>query len=70
MLRKLFILLCAGGGVYGAGRLIELLANRASLEHRLNPWSGESVLLMVPMLLVGALFGAMIGGMLLPRKLN
>ena len=65
MFRGILLLACAAGGVYGAFRILEILAEQAGGgEFHL---SMEAVPLLIPVGMVGALFGAFVGGMILPR---
>jgi hypothetical protein len=65
MIRGILLIGFAAGGVYGAFRLLETLAEKAGGgEFHL---SMEAVPLLIPVGMVGALMGAFLGGMLLPK---
>ena len=66
--RMVFVLLWAGGGAYGAFYLLGLVVQRAGGgEFHMN---SEALLLVVPVCVVGALLGALVGGVLVPRPSN
>lgn len=67
MLRRLFLLACTGGGVYGALYLLRNLATQlgGAGEFQL---SGEGALLAIPVAMVGALVGALVGGLIYPSR--
>jgi hypothetical protein len=68
MLRKLIVLVFTGGGVWAALRGVEEIAIATGAGTELNLWSGEGLLLAVPVIMIGALLGAVFGGMLLPLR--
>lgn len=64
--RRVGLLVFAGGGAWGAFHLLGRLVQRVDggAEYHLT---SEAVLLVVPVCVVGALVGAFVGGILLPR---
>lgn len=67
MIRRVFMLACIGGGVWGALHLLRIFAEKATGEHDFSI-AGEGVLLAIPVGLIGALVGALVGGILFPSK--
>lgn len=67
MLRGIVLLLFAVGGVYGGYRLLMLGLEKYQGVTELHFEDG-SVFIMIPIGLVGAVVGAMVGGMFLPRR--
>lgn len=64
LIRAILLLACAGGGVWGAFRVVEWLAWQAgSADMVLN---AEAVPILIPAGMIGAAIGALIGGILLP----
>ncbi len=68
MLRKIWLLACAGGGIWGAMRLVETLAHRVDPAAKINFANGESALFAIPIAILGALIGGFVGGMLYPSE--
>jgi membrane protein required for beta-lactamase induction len=68
MVRGIYLFLCAGGGVWLAWRGLQELAHRADRGAQVELLSGEAMLLVIPVLLIGAMMGAAFGGMLLPAR--
>jgi len=66
ILRRLFILLCAGGGVWVAHNVLDYLARRADPRTAVDLWAPESMLLVAPILIMGALTGSFLGALFLP----
>ena len=65
MFRGILLVGFAGGGVYGAYRLLATLAERAGGDY--SPLTMEALPLLVPLGIVGAFLGLFIGGMILPK---
>lgn len=68
ILRRLFILLCAGGGVWVAHNVLDYLARRADAKSAVDMWAPESMLLVAPILIIGALMGSFLGALFLPAQ--
>ena len=68
MLRNIVVLAFTAGGVWLALRGVEEVVHRTGIASHVNPWSGSGLLLTAPALIVGALFGAFVGGLFLPMK--
>lgn len=66
MFRKIVLLAFTGGGVWLALRGMDELVRRTHQASHFNPWSGEGMLIAIPVILVGAAFGAFVGGVILP----
>jgi hypothetical protein len=67
MFRKLVMLLFAGGGVMGSLRLLDYLAHQAG--GNLKQMTGEGLFFVaVPVAMVGAALGLMVGGILFPPR--
>lgn len=67
LFRALFMIACAVGGVIGALKLLERMMTQAGAASQLEFHEG-GVFVMIPVGIIGALVGAMLGGMLLPRR--
>ena len=67
LFRVLFLVGSAVGGVIGAMKLVTMAMERAGAGHELEMSQG-GVFVMIPVGVIGALVGAMLGGMLLPRR--
>lgn len=67
MIRRIFLLLCTGGGVWGAIYGLQMIAERMGSADEFT-LSGEGALLAIPIGMAGALVGALIGGILFPTK--
>lgn len=65
MIRRIFILGCTAGGVWGALRLLSNFVARSGDTFEL---SGEGVLLAIPVVMVGAAAGALVGAILFPSR--
>lgn len=65
--RRIFILAFTGGGVYGAYWLLKKAVQAAGGGQIVL--AGEGALLLIPVALVGAVVGAILGGLLFPAKL-
>jgi len=66
MIRRILLFASALCGVYLSVRLVEHLAGYAGHTGSLELMSGEGVLLVVPVALIGAVLGAFFGGLFLP----
>jgi hypothetical protein len=64
MFRKIFLLGCTAGGVYGSIQLLKSFSAQLGVENL--SISGEGVLLAIPVAMVGALVGAFLGSLLYP----
>ncbi len=67
--RRLVLVGSTAGGAYGAFRLLGLAAEKAGAASQFN-FNSESLLLVIPVCLVGAAVGALMGGILMPRDLR
>ena len=67
-IRRIFVLACTAGGVYGSYYLLGL-AVKAAGGGVLRPFDGEGLFLMLPCALVGASVGALLGGLIFPAKI-
>ena len=65
MIRRFLVVASAGGGVYGAYRILESLAER--IGGGTSPLTMEAVPLLIPVGMIGALLGAFVGGVVLPK---
>jgi hypothetical protein len=64
MFRRIFLLACTGGGIWGALYLLKTFTGHLGVnEFRI---SGEGVLLAIPVGMVGAVVGALLGSFLYP----
>jgi hypothetical protein len=63
MFRRIFLLACTGGGVWGA---LHLLQNSTAKMGDQFSISGEGVLLAIPVAMLGAVAGALLGSVLYP----
>ena len=68
MIRRIFILACTAGGIWGALHLFGRFAQRISGVQEFTI-SGEGALLAIPIGMVGAIVGALVGSVLFPNKL-
>jgi hypothetical protein len=68
LFRRIFLLACTGGGVYGALQLMRMLAAHVGTQSEFT-LTGEGALLAIPVGMVGALAGALLGGLIYPNKL-
>jgi hypothetical protein len=68
LFRRIFLLACTGGGVYGALHLMRMLAAHVGTRSEFT-LTGEGALLAIPVGMVGALAGALLGGLIYPNKL-
>jgi hypothetical protein len=64
MFRKVFLLACTGGGVYGAIHLLTNFSSQMGVDN--FSISGEGVLLAIPIAMLGAGVGAFLGSLLYP----
>ncbi|HEU4753385.1 MAG TPA: hypothetical protein VFU47_09785 [Armatimonadota bacterium] len=64
VIRAILLLACAGGGVWGAFRVLEMLAHQAGAKEL--TYNAEAVPLLIPVGMLGAILGAFIGGILIP----
>jgi hypothetical protein len=63
--RGILLLAFAAGGVFGAFKLLELLAEKAGGGTEVT-YAPEAIPLLIPVGLAGAVFGAFLGGLLFP----
>jgi hypothetical protein len=64
VVRAILLLGCAAGGVWGAFKILEMLARQAGADGL--TFAPEAVPLLLPVGMMGALTGAFIGGILIP----
>jgi hypothetical protein len=67
--RSLFLLAAAGGGAWGAFRVLDEMVKRVDGGRDFHLTS-EATLLVIPVCILGALIGALIGGILFPKRLQ
>ena len=67
MIRRIFLLACTGGGVYSALYGLQQMAEKMGSADEFT-LSGEGALLAIPIGMVGALLGALLGGLVFPAK--
>ena len=67
MIRKIFILACTAGGVWGTLHLLQQLAGKVGTADEFS-LSGEGLLLAIPIGMVGACLGALLGSLVFPAK--
>jgi hypothetical protein len=67
LFRRLFLLACACGGIWGAIRLLNRFAQMAD-NGRQPDLSSEGVLLALPVCVLGAALGVFVGSIILPRR--
>jgi hypothetical protein len=65
MVRIILLIACAAGGVWGAFRVLEILAEKAGGGPDLT-FSPEAIPLLIPVGMVGAVVGAFVGGFIFP----
>lgn len=68
ILRRLWMLAFAVAGVWLSVRTVEFLARQAAHGAPFDLWSYEGLLLAVPIGMIGAIVGAIVGGLLLPLR--
>ena len=66
-IRRIFLLGCAGGGVWLAFMVVDMLAKQAGSGGDFH-LSREGSALLIPVGLAGALFGAFVGGLFFPAR--
>lgn len=67
MFRRVFLLACTGGGVYGAMLLLKNMATKIGTGGEFS-FTGEGALLAIPVCMVGALLGALLGSLIFPAR--
>ena len=67
MIRRIFVLACTVGGIWGALHLLGRFAKQVSGADEFSI-SGEGALLAIPIGMVGALVGALVGAILYPNR--
>jgi hypothetical protein len=67
MFRTIWLLLCAGGGIYAGFILMQKAAHHVSPGAKLH-LTPEVVPMLLPVGIVGALVGLLLGGILLPQR--
>jgi hypothetical protein len=67
IIRRIFLLASAGGGVYLAFSVVDMLAKQAGGGGDFH-LSREGSALLIPVGLAGAMFGAFVGGLLFPAR--
>jgi hypothetical protein len=67
--RRIFVLASAAGGVWGAIEGLRMLARQVGSRDEFTI-SGEGALLVIPVALVGAALGALLGGLVFPQSRN
>ncbi len=68
MIRRVAILFSGMAGVLAAFKVIDIVARHADPNARVDMFTGEGCLFAVPVCLVGALVGMMLGGILFPAS--
>lgn len=66
MIRKVAILFSGTAGILGAMKVVDYIAKQADPGARVDLFTGEGCLFAVPICIVGALIGVMLGGILFP----
>ena len=67
MIRRIFVLACTGGGIWGALHLFGMFAKKISGTQEFTI-SGEGALLAIPIGMVGAIVGAFVGSLFFPNR--
>jgi hypothetical protein len=68
-LRRVYLMACGAGGVYGAYRLMEVMVFHATQGRKFH-FNSESMLVAVPILGAGLVLGLLVGTLLIPRRLG
>jgi hypothetical protein len=66
-LRRIFLMCCAGGGVWLAFGVVDMLAQQAGGGGEFH-LTREGSALLIPVGLAGAMFGAFVGGLFFPAR--
>jgi len=65
-IRRVWVLGSAAAGVWGAMELLKMLAAKVGSRGEFTV-TGEGALLLIPVALVGAALGALLGGLVFPQ---